>query len=178
MTVDQEKPRSGLFLKLLVPNQRRIHAFILYLVPNHTDAEDILQETLMEMWNKFSDYRDGSDFAAWGVTVAKFKVLSHIQKHKKNTFSFGSDTLELLQKECGQNLAGMQEQIDVLNRCVRKLSDKEKKYLSLRYESNLTFQGIANQFGVSIQATFRAISRIHSRLLLCVRHGMAPEKSV
>jgi RNA polymerase sigma-70 factor (ECF subfamily) len=177
MTDEQEKLNSGRFLKLLVPNQKRIHAFILYLVPNQSDAEDILQEALMEMWNKFGDYRDGSDFVAWGVTIAKYKVLSYIQKHKKNTFMFGSETLELLQKEYGKNLALIQDQIDALNQCVRKLSDKEKKYLSLRYEDNQTFGVIANRFGVSIQAVYKAVSRIHSRLLLCIRHSMNPEKA-
>jgi RNA polymerase sigma-70 factor (ECF subfamily) len=52
------------FLGLLVPNQRRIQAFILTLVPNVADAEDIYQETLSEMWNKFDSFEVGTDFVA------------------------------------------------------------------------------------------------------------------
>ena len=40
------------FISLLVPNQRRIQAFILTLVPNINDAEDIYQETISEMCHR------------------------------------------------------------------------------------------------------------------------------
>jgi hypothetical protein len=40
-------------ISLLVPNQTRILAFILSLVPNISDAEDIYQEPVSTMWEKF-----------------------------------------------------------------------------------------------------------------------------
>jgi len=66
--------QDGVFMGLLVSNQRCIWAFILSLIPSKVDAEDVLQETLLEMWRKFDTFEIGTDFVAWGVTVAKYKV--------------------------------------------------------------------------------------------------------
>ena len=158
------------FMSLLVPNQKQIHAFILYLVPNRTDADDILQDTLSEMWNKFQEYRDGTNFVSWGLTIAKYKVYTFMRKNTRY-HHLSHETLELLQNEVqsNQGLGFLQERIEVLKKCIAKLSGKEKKILRLRYERNLTFDGIAEQFGISMQAAYKAMSRIHAALAKCVQ---------
>lgn len=45
------------FMSLLIPNQRQIHSYILVLVGNRSDADDILQDTLAEMWNEWRNTR-------------------------------------------------------------------------------------------------------------------------
>jgi len=169
MSKNLSNPKTKEFMSVLIPNQNRIHAFILYLVPNRNDAEDILQETLTEVWNKFDDYKAGTDFVAWAVTIAKYKVLNFRKKNKKNITGLKNETIEILQKEGSKSLNSLNNQVDVLKKCVEELSDKEKKYLRLKYESNLTFKRIAEQFGISIQAVCKAVSRIHARLVRCVR---------
>lgn len=155
---------------LLVPNQRQVHAFILYLVPNRTDADDILQDTLAEMWNKFSDYQEGTNFVSWGLTIAKYKVYQFIQKSKTYRLHFDPELMHLLQQEETLSQGGQltQEKIEALKECVAKLQEKEKKMLQLRYEKNLTFGGIAGQSGVSIPAVYKALSRVHARLARCI----------
>ena len=73
---DVKDPKARQFMSILVPNQRRILAFILSMVPNKQHTEDILQETLAEMWTKFEQFEIGTDFAAWGCTIAKYKSLN------------------------------------------------------------------------------------------------------
>jgi RNA polymerase sigma-70 factor (ECF subfamily) len=58
--------------------------------------------------------------------------------------------------------------LDVLKECVSKLQSKEKEMLQMRYEQNLTFEGIAAQSGVSVPAIFKALGRIHARLARCI----------
>lgn len=48
------------FVKLLTIHQARIRGYILSLVPNFNDAEDIMQETSRTMWDQFSDFEPGS----------------------------------------------------------------------------------------------------------------------
>lgn len=158
------------FMSLLIPNQKQIHAFILYLVPNRTDADDILQDTLSEMWNKFQEYREGTNFVSWGLTIAKYKVYTFMRKNNRYC-RLSNETMDLLQQEVesNQGLSFVQERIEILKKCIAKLSYKEKKILRLRYERNLTFDGIAEQFGISMQAAYKAMSRIHACLAKCVQ---------
>jgi RNA polymerase sigma-70 factor (ECF subfamily) len=176
MKNDSNNLKTKEFMTLLIPNQSRIHAFILYLVPNHNDADDILQETFTEMWNKFNDYTAGTNFVAWAITIAKYKILNYRKKKYKQFIGLKNETIEILQKEGIKSLDTVDEQIDTLKKCIEKLTVREKKYLRLRYENSLTFKRIADQFGISIQAVCKTISRIHTRLIRCVRLNLRFEE--
>jgi RNA polymerase sigma-70 factor (ECF subfamily) len=58
------------FLRLLMANQNRIYAFILTLVPNWSDADDIMQEAAETMWSKFQQSQPINNFSAWGIKIA------------------------------------------------------------------------------------------------------------
>jgi RNA polymerase sigma-70 factor (ECF subfamily) len=159
------------FMSLLVPHQKKIYAFIRYLVPRRTDADDILQETLTEMWNKFDEYREGTNFVSWGLTIARYKIMSFTNKKRPFSLQFSDKTLGLIQDEAQSTCPHktIMERIEILKECMTKLSDKEKKLLRLRYEQDLTFEHIARQFRLSIPAIYKALSRIHASLAKCVR---------
>ena len=159
------------FMSLLVANQKRIYTFIRYLVPNRNDADDILQETLAEMWKKFDLFEEGTSFDSWGMAIAKYKVLSYMQKKNKNHFHFGDNIIEILQKDSDaqHRYDNLVEKIDVLKKCTAKLSEREKELVSLRYEKGLTFENIAGRIGFSISAIHKNLCRIHSNLAKCVR---------
>ena len=163
-----ENLKSKKFMALLVPNQRRIHAYILYLVPNASDADDILQETLAEMWNRFDDFREGSNFIAWSITIAKYKILSFRQKNKNSKVLFSDHLSGLLDGESEKNLTFVKQEIEALKKCMEKLSSKQKNYVLMRYEQALTFREIASQVGVSMQAVCKSVYRIHASLAQCV----------
>jgi RNA polymerase sigma-70 factor (ECF subfamily) len=165
------------FLGLLVQNQSYLQSYIACLLPNKNDCDDVLQETLSEMWHKFDEYEEGTNFKAWGVAIARLKILSYRRKYKTSRLHFSSDTIELLEKEAERSADKqyMQDQKEMLQQCLEKLSGKEKKYLSFRYKQQLTFQGIADHFGISMQGAYKAISLIHARLLRCIQSGLKNE---
>ena len=103
-----ESSKTNEFLRLLMANQKRIYAFILATVPNRQDADDLFQETVLLMWSKFDDFQRGTSFVAWGITVAKYQILSVRKRHSVRSLRFRAMALELLHSESGPFL----EQID------------------------------------------------------------------
>ena len=65
------------FTRLWVAHSPRIFAYIHALVPNWADAEEVLQETGIVLWEKFHQFDRGSDFGRWACSVAHFEVLKH-----------------------------------------------------------------------------------------------------
>jgi len=161
--------QTGRFMQLIVANQRQVFAFILCLVPCKPDAEDIFQETLTEMWRKFDSFQAGSDFAAWGVRIARYKIMNYRKKRANNRIIFSQDVHEMLQADYDQQAGAIQSSIDALKVCVGKLSGKEKILLKLRYEQDQTLKAISCRVGVTAQAVYKAISLIHVRLAKCIR---------
>ena len=80
-----ERPpeKNGLFLRLFLQNERRLYAYILTLLPHRADAEDVLQEASLVMWDKFDEHNPPDDFAAWGCRIAYFKVLDFYKKSRR-----------------------------------------------------------------------------------------------
>ena len=61
-------------------NEVRIFSHILKLVPNLADAEDIMQETAGIMWRKFDQFREDTNFVAWAIEIAHYRVLDYRRK--------------------------------------------------------------------------------------------------
>lgn len=66
MTDKDKTLQDDRFLRLLLKSQSSIYAFILVLVHDQNDADDIMQETVTLMWRKFSTFEPGTNFTAWG----------------------------------------------------------------------------------------------------------------
>ncbi|HML73206.1 MAG TPA: sigma-70 family RNA polymerase sigma factor [Anaerohalosphaeraceae bacterium] len=175
---DVKDPKARQFMSILVPNQRRILAFILSMVPNKQYTEDILQETLAEMWTKFEQFEIGTDFAAWGCTIAKYKVIEFRRKAKNSRLQFNDSLMRILENESDQKLKKMSCYIDALQQCIQKLTLKEVGFLKQRYEEDLTLTKIASRTGISFQGVHKAISIIHSKLVRCIRANLRLEETV
>ncbi len=63
----------------------RIYRHVYYRVPNHTDAEDITQETFIKAWKAINKYRGTSaTFLAWLIAVARNLITDHYKNIKKS----------------------------------------------------------------------------------------------
>lgn len=62
--------RATEFLRLLNEHERALNAYILTLNPHWADAEDIAQEMRLRLWKQFDKYEPGTDFCAWGRSIA------------------------------------------------------------------------------------------------------------
>ena len=71
---DNESSRFGHFIRCMSQNQKQIHAYILMMVHDYHNAEDLMQETAIILWQKFDDCVPGTSFAAWGIQVAQYIV--------------------------------------------------------------------------------------------------------
>ncbi len=166
------------FVSLLTSQQARIYNYILSLVPNFSDADDILQETTKLMWEKFDDFTLGTDFLAWGRRIAHFLVLEHYRKKKKqNEFYYDEQLINKLQKDSQKNNDSSRDDLHYLKGCLKKLKQQDRKLLMLRYFENNKAKELAGRFGCSIQYIYRNISRIHQLLLACIQKQMNMKES-
>ena len=63
-----KQEQHDLFCELLTLHQGQLHGYILALVGNRADADDLFQSTSMVLWRKFDTFQPGSSFLAWGPT--------------------------------------------------------------------------------------------------------------
>jgi prepilin-type processing-associated H-X9-DG protein len=85
---NQQSDRASDFVHRLTADQHRIYAFILTLVPNWFDAEDLMQETVEVMWRKFQDSDQINNFCAWGKGMARNKIMNFYAKKRRERVLF------------------------------------------------------------------------------------------
>ena len=56
--------RVNQYIQLLAKHERRLRGYILALVPNYADAEDVAQDVRIRLWEQFDRYDPAKDFGA------------------------------------------------------------------------------------------------------------------
>src|SRR5262245_26262933 len=132
---DHEPDKSKLFLRLFLQNERRLYAYILTILPNRADADDVLQDASMVMWDKFDEHSPPDDFAAWGCRISYFKVLDFRKRRQRGRVLFSQEMLERVAETALEQADSLQldERREALTGCVQKLSDRDRGLLAARF---------------------------------------------
>lgn len=162
------KNKNEFFAEMFSLNYRHIMSFIYTLVPNSSDADDIMQETARVMWEKIDDFEVGTNFVAWALTIAKYQVLSYRKKYHSKV-PFNLDLIETLSQEAEDPPLQNHHRLDALRRCLQKLDQKDRKLIFYRFEKRFTAKMLSKQIGVAMNTIYRNESRILHRLLNCVQ---------
>lgn len=161
------------FMRLFVANQRSIYAYILALVHNYVDADDILQETSVVMWRKFGEFQPGTDFIAWGITIARYQVMKFSKLRSRSKVQFNDDLVHAIADCTEVQLAGLDDRLKALRRCRRKLNEQSRFLVEMKYDQGVSFARIAERTGRSIQSIYKRMSRIQSTLLRCIERTLS-----
>ena len=167
------KPKNPTeFVGLWSLHARRVHAYILTLVYNLADAEDIFQETSATLWEKFDEFEPGTDFGAWAVKIAYFKVRNWMQKRRPLEL-VDETLLDLLAQESLALDDMLDARFEALSKCLAKLSVSDRRLIEARYHANLTVKQMAVQVGSSVYHVYRVLRQIHDRLFECIQRRVA-----
>ena len=161
------------FVRLLLTNEKRIYAFILTLVPNRTDAEDIMQDVASLMWRKYKETDSIADFAAWGVRIAHYKVLEFRKKqYKKKQIQFNHELFEEIVGGAMSVNDDLDVRLEALRNCLTKLDKRSLHLVKMRHEQNATVRSIAERSGISMENVYKILPKIHDILLRCIRRTL------
>ncbi len=99
MTIPAPNLDHELFVRYQTRNQRRIFSYIMTLVPNWNDAEEVLQETSLVLWRKFSEFQPGTSYISWANRVAFFEVQKYRDRQKRSERVFSNDLIDMLAEQ-------------------------------------------------------------------------------
>ena len=71
------------FLALFLRSEKEIYRYVAALVPNISDAEDIVQQTALALWQKFEAYDPAQPFTPWACRFALNKARQWIERHQR-----------------------------------------------------------------------------------------------
>ena len=177
MTTDRKSANDDLerFARLHTDAQRRIFSFIRTLVHGWANAEEVLQETNVTIWNKRDDFDLGTNFMHWANRIAYYEVLKFRAKSQKAPL-LSDKSIEHIAVTMLDLDDSLQHQSKILEGCLQKLSEKDQKLISRRYFDDTSVQSLAELLGRSVRSVHRSLQRIRNQLRRCILHTLATEE--
>jgi RNA polymerase sigma-70 factor (ECF subfamily) len=156
------------FTTLLVTHQPAILSFIRTLLPQTSEAEDLLQKTCLIAWQKFAQFDPETKFSTWACQIAYFEVKNYLRTKARDRHVFSGEVLDQLAQEVPQNQDRLADERAALHKCVEALVPVERDLLAQAYSPGMTVQQIAERVGRSANSLYKQLNRIRRRLHGCI----------
>lgn len=165
-TVEQIEDRDIEAIAIALPNalhdfylkaHKSIYGFALSITKNKFDAEDVLQETVLAVYNNAKGYIAGGKPMAWVLTIAKNFALSKYREAKRQaSFSegIGYNDIDFSQ------IDNLQQRL-LIEAAFTALQDDERSIVTLKTVSGLHFKEIAELLDLPLGS---ALSKYHRAL--------------
>lgn len=163
------------FLRLFMRDQFRVLAYIRSLIFEPAAAEDVFQETCLELWRSFSTFRRDADFAAWALGVARHQVLKHWRTRDRDHHVFSGTMMEQLSATALGLASEITPRQQAVEDCVKLLSDRQRTLLQMFYGENQSASAIAERWQRSVHAVYKALKVMRRSLSECVEARLGRE---
>lgn len=167
--------KAEAFARLLGRCQRKVFLYVLGLIHNAADAEEVQQETNVILWRKFDEYKPGTSFESWACRVAYFEVLKYREKAARHRRVFSAELVETLADEAEKFADEFDDRRDALEGCLTRLRDVDRALVLRRYQPGVSTRKLAESMGRSVQGTRKSLHRIRMTLLECIQRKLAAE---
>jgi RNA polymerase sigma-70 factor, ECF subfamily len=169
-------PRSQEFVRLFQRNERKLYGYILSLVPNITAADEISQETNLQLWEEFDRFDPNRDFISWACTIAHYQVLTYRTRRDRDRVQFNSELLDLLADQAARQRDELAAKQSYLLDCLAQLSDFKREAIRLYYSLGMTAKAVAEKLGRSTPAVEQMLVRTRRTLHNCVELAIRREE--
>ena len=145
------KTQNQAFQSLIVEYQRPLYNHIRNIVLNHDDADDVLQNTFIKLFQNLKNFKGESKLFSWMYRIATNEALTFLkQKAKKNGIS--SETLQnkaLDNLEADVFFDGNEIQVK-LQKAIALLPEKQQLIFKMKYFEELKYEQISEILGTSV----------------------------
>ena len=141
------------FKKLVQQFQKPLYYHIRNIVLNHDDADDVLQNTFIKVFQNLDKFKGESKLFSWIYRIATNESISFLNNKSKRN----NTTSQELQSKIIDNLEadvyfeGNEIQIK-LQKAIATLPDKQQLVFKMKYFEELKYEQISDVLGTSVGA--------------------------
>jgi RNA polymerase sigma-70 factor (ECF subfamily) len=146
----QPTTKEKAFTAIIKKYQERLYWHIRRLVVNHDDANDILQNMFIKVWNSLENFREDSQLYTWLYRIATNESLTFIEQAKrKSSISLSDVESGLANKiKADQNFDANKLEWK-LQLAMQALPEKQRIVFNLRYYDEMPYEEMSKVLGTS-----------------------------
>lgn len=142
---------------LLRAHQDELFGYLIKMLGDRSDAEDVLQTTLLQVVKKIKWLREPLRFRSWMFCIASRQVY-RITKLKRQKHEFPSSDIVEEVWETEPSDSGHQELILQIPKWLERLTPKGREVISLHYLEGFTSEEVADILGIPLGTVKSRIS--------------------
>lgn len=158
------------FVALFVKNQRRIYGYILTVVPDCNEADDLFQQTSLVLWEKAAEFRPDEDFVRWACGIAFNVIRNYRVKKRRDRHSFSDDMLQQIAEVRSRQSDWLEASLAALGACMEDLEPFDRRLLDLCYDGRQSIRKVSEDLGRTENSIYQRLHRIRARLFDCIEH--------
>lgn len=168
------------FVALLARHDLSIRRFVRSLLPSPDGVDDVVQDTALECWNKFSEFKpkgpDGSgEFIRWACVIARYKAMSWQRDKARDRLVFRDSVIEKLAQAALDCLDQQELEQAAMESCLRELRDDQRRLVLSVHSPGESITAIAEETGEAARRLYSRVNVLRRRLLECVQQRLAGE---
>lgn len=161
------------FVRALSEAHRPLLGYLVSLVGNRHDAEDVLQRASITLWRRFDTFERGTNFMAWAATVAFYEAKNFQRVAARERLRFSDTLVETLADERRQDFSAADERREMLEKCIAKLDAPAREIVEVAYVEEGAIAKLAGRLGRAPQTIYNRLNFIRRSLASCVEQRLA-----
>ena len=161
----------------ILPLKNQLFWLALRITLNRFEAEDIVQDTLIKVWNRRSDWEDIDSIEAFSLTICRNLSLDRIKKKENDNNSLEDvKGVEPLSSSNPQDRMIQADRVNLIRQIVDSLPEKQRSCMQLRDFEGKSYKEIAVILDITEEQVkvniFRARQAVKQRYLKLDNYGL------
>lgn len=159
------------FSVLVEKHQKSVHALVWRKIGNFHDAEEITQDTFLQVYKKLPTLKNPHQFTGWLYVIANRFCIDWMRKRKITMQSLEDTSMAEIENASYTHYVSEQRQAEtsehrreVAKNLLAKLPESERTVMTLFYLGEMTAKEISKFLGVSVNTIHTRLHRARKRL--------------
>ena len=163
----------------VLPLKNELYRLALRITLNPAEAEDIVQETMIKVWNRREQWDNIESIEAFCLTICRNISLDKMRKMENQNQSLSEGEHDAPDQSYSSNpeeQAMQQDRMQLIRRLINSLPEKQRSAMQLRDFEGKSYKEIAKVMGISEEQVkvniFRARQAIRQKYLETEKYGL------
>ena len=161
----------------VLPLKDVLYRLALRITLSHEEAQDIVQDTLIKVWNKRDDWQSLDNIEAFSMTICRNLALDALKKKGNNNESLEQEQIDTPDRTSNPHeLMIQKDRIEMVRRLVNQLPEKQRSCMQLRDFEGKAYKDIAQILGITEEQVkvniFRARQTIKQQFSKADNYGL------
>lgn len=128
----------------ILPLKDKLYRLALRISFDSAEAEDIVQDTMIRVWNRRDEWSQFDSIEAYCLTVARNLAIDRSQKQEAQNMELTPETQEMPDALTPDKKYEQDEQLKLVHRLINELPEKQRTIVQLRDIEGKSYKEIAD----------------------------------